>query len=189
MSRKSAQNYEVKILDAAETMIRSRGYNGVSFREIADAVGVKSSSVHYYYPTKGALGVAVARRYTDNFLKTLGNPEDASKDANEVLEKVRELARHSLKQEKLMCLCGMLGAEVADLPAEVADQTRSFFLLNSDWLVTALSRTDWGRAQTAKTLRKAALKALSTMEGALIVARSLGEPEIFEDIEMDTLSA
>ena len=34
--------------DAAEIAMRSRGYHGVSFRELADDVGIKSASVHYY---------------------------------------------------------------------------------------------------------------------------------------------
>ena len=55
---------QIKILAAAEQRIRTAGYHGFSFREIAADVGIKSSSVHHYFPTKESLGVAVARRYT-----------------------------------------------------------------------------------------------------------------------------
>ena len=41
------------IMDAAERRMRIGGFNGFSFREIAADVGVKSSSVHYHFPTKG----------------------------------------------------------------------------------------------------------------------------------------
>ena len=40
------------IMDAAERRMRIGGFNGFSFREIAADVGVKSSSVHYHFPTK-----------------------------------------------------------------------------------------------------------------------------------------
>ncbi len=40
------------IMDAAELRMRGGGFNGFSFREIADDVGIKSSSVHYHFPTK-----------------------------------------------------------------------------------------------------------------------------------------
>jgi TetR/AcrR family transcriptional repressor of nem operon len=56
-----------EIMDAAERRIRTSGYNGFSFRQIAADVGVKSSSVHHHFPTKPALAAAVARRYTDRF--------------------------------------------------------------------------------------------------------------------------
>jgi TetR/AcrR family transcriptional repressor of nem operon len=64
MSRNAAET-EGKILDLAESLIRKNGYNGVSFRDLASGIGVKSSSVHYYFPTKEDLGAKVARRYTD----------------------------------------------------------------------------------------------------------------------------
>ena len=56
------------IMRAAGAMVQNRGYNALSFRELAAEVGVKSSSVHYHFPTKGDLAVALARRYTDNLV-------------------------------------------------------------------------------------------------------------------------
>ena len=61
-----------EILDAAETMARTGGYHGFSFREIAKQVGIKAASVHYHFPGKDDLGAAVTRRYTDRFLAALG---------------------------------------------------------------------------------------------------------------------
>jgi TetR/AcrR family transcriptional repressor of nem operon len=40
------QDKEAAILKVTESMIRDGGYNSFSFRSIADAVGIKSSSVH-----------------------------------------------------------------------------------------------------------------------------------------------
>src|SRR5262249_51075008 len=54
-----------EIMDAAERRMRIGGFNGFSFREIAADVGVKSSSVHYHFPTKEKLAAAVIHRYTD----------------------------------------------------------------------------------------------------------------------------
>ncbi|WP_345191535.1 TetR/AcrR family transcriptional regulator, partial [Gluconacetobacter tumulicola] len=44
----------------------ARSYNVLSFREIAKAVGIKNASMHYHFPTKGDLGAALARRYTED---------------------------------------------------------------------------------------------------------------------------
>ena len=52
-------------------MIRQGGYHGFSFRNIADAVGIKSSSVHYHFETKEKLGIATTKRYADNFIQRL----------------------------------------------------------------------------------------------------------------------
>src|SRR5262245_19633759 len=56
-----------KILDAAEEMVQTRGYNAVSFRDLAAAVGIKSASIHYYFQNKGDLGVALVKRYVERF--------------------------------------------------------------------------------------------------------------------------
>ena len=50
------------IMDAAERRMQLGGFGGFSFRELAADVGVKSSSVHYHFPTKEALAAAVIRR-------------------------------------------------------------------------------------------------------------------------------
>ena len=178
-----------RILDVAEAMIRTQGFNGFSFREIAKQVGVKSSSVHYYYPTKGDLGAAVTRRYTDRFLDSLGDPVDAPEDANAVIETMRDLFRKTLVEDRRMCLCGMLGAEISDLPEEVAGETAQFFTRSVDWLVASLTGTKWGKKAKPQKVRQVALKTIATLEGALIMARTLDDLSIFKKIELDHLEA
>ena len=112
MSRNAAET-EGKILDLAESLIRKNGYNGVSFRDLASGVGVKSSSVHYYFPTKEDLGAKVARRYTDRFLNALGDPEDGPATASEIMKKLQDLFVSALGSDGQMCLCGILAAESA----------------------------------------------------------------------------
>ena len=51
-----------RIRDVAESQVRSGGYHAFSFREISKQIGIKSASVHYHFPTRSDLGVAVARR-------------------------------------------------------------------------------------------------------------------------------
>jgi TetR/AcrR family transcriptional regulator, transcriptional repressor for nem operon len=51
------------IMDAAERHIWASGLGGFSFRDIEAEIGMKSSSVHYHFPTKENLAAAVVRRY------------------------------------------------------------------------------------------------------------------------------
>jgi TetR/AcrR family transcriptional repressor of nem operon len=59
------QDTRETIMTLARATAQAHGYNGLSFRELAKAVGVKSASVHYHFPTKGDLGAALARRYRE----------------------------------------------------------------------------------------------------------------------------
>ena len=51
-----------RILSAAEKRVRAVGFNAVSFRDLANDVGVKSSSVHYHLPRKQDLGEQLGKR-------------------------------------------------------------------------------------------------------------------------------
>lgn len=175
MSR-SAKSKPEEIMDAAEAMIRERGYNGFSFRDIAEAVNIKSASVHYHFATKGELGAAVAKAYTERFLGALGDAEQGSPKA--LIEGYIDACRTAIVKQDKMCLCGMLGAEIAALPDNVVRETRIFFEKNVEWLAAVYGRkANVGRAGA---LRKA-YGAVATVEGAMILARTLDDMTAFEN--------
>lgn len=176
VSRMTRSATATRILDLAEKMARSGGYNSFSFREIAGGIGVKSASVHYHFPTKEVLGAAIAERYTDRFMQALGPPGG---DAPEVMLKRYVAAyRSALETDGLMCLCGIFGAEIANLPEPVAEKTRQFFERNMDWL-SAVYRAQ-GLSRDQCHIRAALI--IATLEGAMILARSLGDLSLFEKI-------
>ena len=168
-----------RIKDIAEKHIRSRGYNDFSFREIAAEIGIKSASVHYHFRTKGDLGAAVARRYTERFMQHLQQAEEEGRSVVQLLEEYIALFRRSLVDEKRVCLCGMLGAEVDSLPDEVVEETRRFFEENLKWLQGIVSRQAGVDEASAVSQARHLLAAL---EGGMIVARTLQDISIFESV-------
>ena len=56
-----------QILDLAETLIQTRGYSAFSYQDIADSLGIRKASIHYHFPSKADLGVAVVDRYMARF--------------------------------------------------------------------------------------------------------------------------
>jgi TetR/AcrR family transcriptional repressor of nem operon len=75
------------ILSVARKMVQSRGYSALSFRDVAASVGVKSASVHYHFPTKGALGSELARNYTDEMAAYLSDVLAETDDAAAFMKK------------------------------------------------------------------------------------------------------
>lgn len=153
------------IMDAAEERIRQGGYSGFSFREVAADIGVKSSSVHYHFPTKERLAAAVARRYTDRFLEAVDNEQAHGTD---VVRAWRQAFRAALQRDGRMCLCGSLAATSHDLADEVKAEVKRFFLLGIEKLASSgLSRD-------------AAVQVLATLEGAMLTANILDDQSMFE---------
>ncbi|MDK1389390.1 TetR/AcrR family transcriptional regulator, partial [Sinorhizobium sp. 8-89] len=146
--------------------IRSAGYSGFSFREIAADVGVKSASVHYHFPTKEKLAAAVARRYTDRFLGAVDQQIAGGKD---IVSAWRQAFRIALQRDGRMCLCGALGATAQDLSSEVKDEVKRFFLLGIDKLTKA------------GLTRNSALHVLAALEGAMLTANVLEDPSLFDN--------
>lgn len=169
------------ILDAAERMARNGGYHDVSFRRIADDVGIKSSSVFHHFASKEDLGAAMTRRYSDRFMETIGDPHDANTSPKEKLARYCNAFTHALKIDRQMCLCGMLGAEINSLPKDVAIEARRFFNLNIDWLEAALTPPK-GKPKKKDDIRGKALLVLSALDGAMIVSRATGDNSIFDTV-------
>jgi TetR/AcrR family transcriptional repressor of nem operon len=174
-------NTAEEILDVAERMARTGGYNGFSFREIAKAVGIKAASVHYHFPTKDDLGAAVARRYTERFLATLGDADDPAALPGTLLRRYVDIYRKALRDQDLMCLCGVLGAEIGHLPALVAVEAKRFFERNIEWLTKVFDRASAGTWPGCDS-RAAALRAIAALEGAMILARTMADASVFEDV-------
>jgi len=44
------------ILDVAEQLAQTKGYNGFSYADIAAQLGLTKASLHYHFPSKAELG-------------------------------------------------------------------------------------------------------------------------------------
>lgn len=168
-----------EILDVAEAMIRNVGFNGFSTRDVASAVGIKSASVHYHFPTKADMGAAVTERYTDRFLNELGDPRQFKDDAREVVALYVDTFRETLIRDDKLCLCAVLGAEIGGLPLEVGSQTRVFFARNLAWLRKALAESSKMSVPEASAF---AVHILAALEGGMILSKALDKEKIFENV-------
>jgi TetR/AcrR family transcriptional regulator, transcriptional repressor for nem operon len=162
--RDSMRDVRTAIMDAAERRMRVGGFGGFSFREIAADVGVKSSSVHYHFPTKENLAAAVVRRYTEEISAFIDG--ELQKDADRVRAWIN--AFRGTAHTERMCPCTVLGAGALDLPPEVAAEVKGFFKMCLDKIVAE------GLSVASAT------EFLSTLVGALVVANALGDTTAYD---------
>lgn len=166
---------EQSILNTTEEMIRQGGYYGFSFRNIADAIGIKSSSVHYHFETKEKLGVAITKRYTENFIASLGTPEQlVSNGVNPVVYYITAF-RNAIISDKGMCLCGILGTETSVLPESIVTEISHFFDKNANWLEQAYQQIG-----VTDNAQKKAAQTLSLLEGAMMISTTKKELDFFD---------
>ena len=168
------------LLDAAEKMVQQRGFNAFSFADLSAVVGITKASVHYHFPTKAALGHRMLQRYRQRFEAALGEIAASTDDAGICLTRYAELYERVLRSD-LMCLCGILGAEIMTLPEQMRDELKLFLTRNEDWLVRVLacggSRLE-GASQEQR--REAAKDIVSMLEGAMLLARATADMSRFQ---------
>jgi TetR/AcrR family transcriptional repressor of nem operon len=168
-----------RMLDVAERLAQTRGFNGFSYADIAAEVGVTKASLHYHFSSKAELGRALITRYTERFAAALQAIAGTSDPAPEKLRRYIELYEGVLIRDR-MCLCGMFAAEYATLPGQMQHEVRRFFDGNEDWLAAILE--DGRHAGTlafAGDPRDAARLLTATLEGSMLLARSYSEPARF----------
>lgn len=162
----------------ARKMVQTRGYNGLSFRELAKEVGIKSASIHYHFPTKGDLGAALAKRYTEDGQAYLNDLRQDSNDLNLWIKGYTDVFRMALVNDNRMCLCGIMAAEYDDLPPEVRTEVDGFTDLNVRWLTEILEACR--PKLNLETRENRALAIYAAVEGAQLIARGRGDIGVYD---------
>jgi TetR/AcrR family transcriptional repressor of nem operon len=164
-----------RILDIAERLVQTRGFNNFSYADIASELGITTASLHYHFRGKAELGNALITRYAERFGEALARIDEKAPDAPAKLEAYARLYAGVL-QGKRMCMCGILAAEYPTLPEPMRAAVIRFFDDNQKWLSDVLTE---GRADNTVRFTgsadEAAQSILSTLEGAMLVARPYGD--------------
>jgi TetR/AcrR family transcriptional regulator, transcriptional repressor for nem operon len=182
----SATDTRDKILGVARRMVQANGYNALSFREIGKEIGISSAAIHHHFATKGELGAALARRYTEEAIECFRQFKEASPEREACIKNYTGVFRAALANENRMCLCGIMAAEHDSLPDEVKAEVERFGEVNVAWLTDVLSR---GKAKSsAKATQRQALAIYAAIGGAQLVARARGDISVF-DITIEAYQA
>jgi TetR/AcrR family transcriptional regulator, transcriptional repressor for nem operon len=166
VEERPVSDIKTAILDAAERRMQKGGFGGFSFREIAADVGIKSSSVHYHFPTKEDLAAAVVKRWA---AYTFGLIDEALEKNRDPVRAWTEAFRGTAYSDGRICPCTVLGAASQDLPPIVAYEVKGFFQMCLDKM-------------TAEGMSPSeAAKNLSTLIGALVVSTALDNTATYDD--------
>ena len=169
-----------RILDVAERLVQTRGFNGFSYADISAELHITTAALHYHFTTKADLGEALIIGYASRFAEALTAIDAATAAAPAKLDSYAALYLDVLRNRR-MCLCGMLAAEFQTLPGPMRDAVLRFFDENEAWLAGVLGqgRAD-GSLRFAGTTGEAARMIISCLEGAMLVARPFGDINRFQ---------
>lgn len=168
-----------EILDLAENLLLDRGFNGFSYAHISSALKIKNAAIHYYFPTKADLGVAIIQRARERFVKWSRDERMLAKSPAEKLEAYFRAYLRFLEAGQQVCLGGALETDYKTLPAEMQVETQKFTSEIMNWMERVL---DEGRQKGALSFpgetRDQAVLILSSLQGALQMTRAVGSTSL-----------
>jgi len=163
-----------QILDIAQQLVQTRGFNAFSYADIAKALHVTNASLHYHFTTKADLGVSLIERYDRRIQEALADIDRSGAGAAGKIRAYLRIYSEVLRDDR-MCMCGMLAAEFATLPKAMQAALDRYFELNDRWLAAVLEE---GRAEGALRFSGSSAEMaqflIASLEGAMMLARSHG---------------
>lgn len=172
-------NAREAILSAARNIAQSQGYNGLNFRDLAQAVGIKAASIYYHFPSKADLGVAVAKRYWEDGAAALETISQETPDPLQALHRFPEIFRRSLEANNRLCLGSFVGAETDNLPTEMTQEIQAFAEVNVAWIKKLLVAAKVSKPKESEVRARAIFSAVA---GAQLMARSRSDISLFDTL-------
>lgn len=183
-------NTAEQILSCARTLIVAGGYNGFSYADIADVVGIRKASIHHHFPNKVDLVRALVVQHRQATEEGIAKLQQAIADPVEQLRAyVQYWAKCIEDMSAPFCVCALLAGELPILPEEVAVEVRSYFRFLSAWMASVLERgMQHGTIQRMYAPQTEAEIFMATIHGAMLSARAYGDATTFGTIANSQLS-
>ncbi len=170
------------LLDVAEHAARARGFDGFSYADLAEAVGIRKASIHYHFPTKAALSAALMDRYHAALDGECGKIEAGHDTGAGCLLALITLYRDALNDGTTLCLCVSLISSRESLSDEVIQKIREFraMMVARIQAIFELGQQDKSISGISDPAAEARA-ALALLEGAHLTARAEEDARTFDE--------
>jgi TetR/AcrR family transcriptional repressor of nem operon len=178
VSRQQAEQNRDAVVATASRMIRERGVEGTPIAQIFSEVGLTHGALYAQFPGgKETLAAeAVERAFADR--RAIWDDLAASHAPGEALKAIVEsyVSADHRDEPGAGCPTPSLGAEAGRRGGAI----RSAYTSGVDELVGSLAQVVPGGSDPDR--RKAALRILSTLAGAMLIARAVDDPTLADEV-------
>lgn len=127
-----------QILHYAGHFLQCRGYNGFSYKDISQKLGIKNASIHHYYPKKEDLVAALLEERRKNLAMSIVQMVESKRSAREQLQYYFDYALQEFEEGKSICPPGSVIIDFEELPEKVKKQEMLLLDDIRDWLTNVL---------------------------------------------------
>lgn len=156
-------------------LFRTYGYEATSLARIEQATGLGKGSLYHFFPGgKEEMLRAVLQEVQGWFEQHVFTPLERSADARSAIAAMFDAVRSYFRAGRRVCLLGALS--LTDSRDPFAQEIARYFVRWRDALARALRKL----ARPRKRALAQAEDALVAVQGALVLARALDRPELFQ---------
>jgi TetR/AcrR family transcriptional regulator, transcriptional repressor for nem operon len=175
-----------RLIAEAEVLVRTRGYAGFSYADLATSVGISKASIHHHFPAKEDLGAALIGTYEERYDAALAAIWNESASGISRIAAYARLYLEGVRQDQ-GCLCGVMACERDILPQRLRAGITRFFEKQLIWLQRVIEAgIENGTIRPGIDPAAQAKLILSALEGVLMLGRLFGDKSGF-DAAVDAL--
>ena len=168
-----------EILNLAEHLIRTKGYNAFSYKDISVPLKIKNAAIHYHFNTKAELGKAIIQRIRINLAAESKLWEKLTPE--EQLNKFISIYERSLEDNRI-CFMGALGPAFETLPEQMQKELTLASEEIRAYLRKVLERgLEKGAFQFSETVNEKADLIITSLLSSLILSR-VSKENVFKTI-------
>ena len=161
-----------RIIDVAQGFVQTRGFNAFSYRDLAEEILIRTASIHYYFPKKDDLGLALIQRYRSDFEEAIRNIDSSQRSPKDRLSAYLKMFLDLSKGGDRLCLFAVFSAELPTLSERIREEVKIFYEKNIDWINDVVSEgRSAGFFSFPGESRDVASAIFSFLEGEMLVRR------------------
>jgi AcrR family transcriptional regulator len=164
-----------RIIQLTDTLIRDQGYNAFSFYDIAQKLKIKNASIHYYFPTKTDLGIALLESHTERLHRL-----QASVQGKGAISKLKAFLSiyNVIHSEGRVCIVGSLATDLKTVEPKMAKALTVFANEILEWVTSILKEGKENNTFSfPESPRTKALMIITNMLAAVQLTRLTGDKD------------
>lgn len=174
-----------RVLVAARELMLEKGYVGTSVDMICKKAGVTKGAFFHHFSSKDMMAVELLKNYMDSISTAMAFSRDPHMEKRP-LKRLRymldQLGNAYLSlHNKPSCLIGRFAMEIGEDSREIGELCRNSFQFLVKGVEYEIRESFTCLSKKSKEPQKMALGAIAMLEGAITLARSLGDKSIITD--------
>jgi len=165
-----------RIIEAANRLVYTKGFNQTSFADVANAVGITKGNLHYHFKSKEELLDAIIQYRMELITEQLDGWDTHIPQPKSRLKRfVKMLLNEEQDIIRYGCPMGSLNVELGKCQLPLQDKARTMFDLYQSWLEKVFKQLDNNESKTrSKHL-------LAMAQGAALMSYVYSEAKVLRE--------